>query len=598
MGQKRQGRKKKKTRNVQETSRPNYNEFAKDSADDNVGTIPAFSNPSPPSSNGDDETDEASYYDAIDNVDKMTKSESDPRTKPRKQELGKEETVMSGASVAEAMIPIDNRPEISTFIDDEELGMKILIQGRKVCDVVTGKAVRMSSLGPEYRLAQMFPGVPPEVREKHRLDWSKVEYKEVVDRFRDACSTLVRNKKTGLERVDIPPHPSVSDDAVDFVLANHDKLGSNFQFMLGRLKLRAQSLGNRDEAIAYRRLNKHYMTLLSSVASPFRQALLDAETRVGPNFGNLDLASYCGKEVYERTADYLTLKAMVAHWEQKLTDAEIIESKPLTSENLFELLQIGDPARFLPDSNVIFRYDEVVRITIMAQNMTRTFVQNKQLFDDLPPEVRFLEKATFIREGGTSVRKYMIDEFCPAEGIRPEALREGLRRLEVQMSTKEIDPYSDIQLYLAKLLPVLDVGSDDIHNAYADVTSIGNPDGPGRFQTYTFNHDKRSLVRFLDFAEDIKQGSIGPVDNIVEQLSTEAGDLFGFFNNKEKDEAAAAKRLAQFGEEVVEYEPPADRAAGRPHNLGWLEALAGPDGDEVSTGCEPKPEDADEVVSK
>ena len=36
-------------------------------------------------------------------------------------------------------------------------------------DVVTRKAVKFSTLGPEYRLAQMIPGVPPDVREKHRI---------------------------------------------------------------------------------------------------------------------------------------------------------------------------------------------------------------------------------------------------------------------------------------------------------------------------------------------------------------------------------------------------------------------------------------------
>ena len=52
----------------------------------------------------------------------------------------------------------------------------------------------------------------------------------------------------------------------------------------------------------------------------------DAEGRVGPNFGNLDVSSYCAGPLYERVANYLVLKGMVAHWEKKVVDADGIKS--------------------------------------------------------------------------------------------------------------------------------------------------------------------------------------------------------------------------------------------------------------------------------
>ena len=124
-----------------------------------------------------------------------------------------------------------------------------------------------------------------------------------------------------------PPHPEVSDNAIDFVLANRDLLGPNMKKTLGRLKLRAQSQMKTEEAIQNRRLWKHFMTLESSISAPFRQMLLDAEGKVGPNFGNLDLNSFCSGELYERTACYLVLKGMVAHWEKKVREPNLLKIK-------------------------------------------------------------------------------------------------------------------------------------------------------------------------------------------------------------------------------------------------------------------------------
>lgn len=483
----------------------------------------------------------------------------------------KREDVVSGASMSDASTE-GKKPSVSTIVVDEATGIERIQQGQYVMDVITRKAVKLSPLGPMYRLAQMFPGVPPEVRAKHRLDWNTVEVPEMIEKLREACMIPVKDEVTGQEIMDIPPHPRVSDEALDFVLANRDLLGTRMKKTLGRLKMKAQSEMDKEGALAYRKLWKHFMTIEDSLSAPFKQMLMDAEGRIGPNFGNLDLMSFCGGELYERTANYLVLKGMVAHWEKKVRDAEYFENTPETRSNFIDILMVGDPKRYLPDPPIIYRYSETVRIALMAQNMTAQFVSTPELFNDLPAEVRFVEAASSIK-GGTALRQYMIQEFCPAEGITPEALREGLRRLDVQMGNMQIDPYGDLKNIIYRLTEAVSVGSADERDPYIPYLYCLEKDGPGVFQTYTFNHDRQSLVRFMDGAKEIQQGGIGPTGNLIDQLSKEASNLFGM-KPKAEDESKV------YNPKTQEYKPPEKRACGRPHNSGWLDLL----GDEEMTG--------------
>ena len=425
-----------------------------------------------------------SFYDAMNEVD----DEKDGSSKKKQSGGGgnngastataEEPSLLSGESVSDAQVRMDARPDVSSIVVDEQTGIERIQQGKFVMDVVTRKSVQLSSLGPMYRMAQMFPGVPPEIREKHRFDWSSVEVTDMVDKLREACLVPVKDEESGNEIMSIPPHPQVSDNALDFVLANRDLLGSKMKSTLGRLKLRAQSQGNVEEALEYRKFWKHFMTIDDSIAAPFKQMIMDAEARVGPNFGNLDLKTFCGTELYERTASYLVLKGMVAHWEKKVKDAEYFENTPETRSNFIDVLTVGDPKRYLPEPPIIFRFTETVRIAVMAQNMTAQFVTTPELFDDLPPEVRFFEAATFIK-GGTTLRQFMIEEFCPAEGITPEALREGMRRLEAQLSNMQIDPYADLKNVMSRLIETMAVGTDDARDPYTNYLHNLSSDGPG-----------------------------------------------------------------------------------------------------------------------
>ncbi|KAL7472108.1 hypothetical protein ACHAXS_012431 [Conticribra weissflogii] len=508
-----------------------------------------------------------------------TSANSPPKASKLDQELeGKRieedgivgESVTSAASVSD--MPVGSgqqQPDVSTVITDPETGIARIQQGKYVMDKVTGKAVVLSSLGPEYRLAQMFPGVPPETRQSLRFDWSSVTVPEMVQRLRDACTVPLKNSQTGEEWLGIPPHPQISNPAVDFVLANRDYLGHRMKKTLGRLKLRAQSQFQREEALQYRTLWKHFLLLEDHISAPFRQILLNAEAKIGPNFGNLDMKSYCGGELYERTASYLVLKSMVAHWEKKYTDAQKLESIPDDDSYFLQQLYTGDPKRYLPNPPIIFRLDEVSRIVVMAQKMCQSFVQTPELFDDLPPEVRFVESALGIK-GGTALRQFMLEEFCPQNNVEPSSLREGLRRLYQQMFNMQIDPYGEITMTLWNLCVASAVGTEEARDPYEEY--IGNVRGtkyetnPGFFQTYTFDHDKNSLVRFLDSAKRIEKGTAGSAEDIQRQVSGEVSQLLGFSFGGKPDPKQPAK-------ETKRYFVPEDRAIGRPHMMGWLELL-------------------------
>jgi hypothetical protein len=333
-----------------------------------------------------------SFYDAIEDAQDKTPP---PREKKAPKEspppptavadtaaasAADQETAEREARAAQARQRMDARPEVSTMIIDEETGVEMVAQGKSVMDVVTRKAVVLSRLGPDYRLAQFFPGVPPDVRAKYRWNWQTVTVPEMVETLRQACVVPV-----GDGGMDIPTHPSVASKAIDFVLANRDYMSARMKRTLGRLSMRSMYLNNKVEARMYRKLWKHFLTLENHISAPFRQMIMDAEGRVGPNFGNLDVKSYCNGELYERCANYLVLKGMVAHWEKKVVDAEYTERVPQTKDNYITVLSRGDPKRYLPDPPILFTLRECAQVAGMAQQMTKAFVESPELFDDLPP---------------------------------------------------------------------------------------------------------------------------------------------------------------------------------------------------------------------
>ena len=466
------------------------------------------------------------------------------------------------ARAAAARQRVEQRPEVSTMIIDDDTGIEVIAQGKSVMDVVTRRPVKLSPLGPPYRLAQMFPGVPPDVRHKYRVNWRTIEVPEMVKQLQELCRVKLPDGTR-----DIPPHPSIANKAIDYVVANRDYLGWRMKKAMGRLLLRSMSLGNKEEAQEYRKLLKNYLTIENHVSAPFRQMIFDAEGRVGPNFGNLDLKSYCGKELYERVADYLVLKGMVAHWEKKVVDADFVEKNPQTKTNYISTIARGDPRRYLPDPPILFTLKECTQVCYMAQQMTKTFVETPELFNDFPPEVRFLEYALTIK-GGTPLRKFMIEEFCPAEGITPEGLREGLRRLLVHFENMQIDPYADIANVMERLCRAMAVGTDDERDPYLQYIANVDRNGPGAFPTYTFDVSKQSLVRFLD----------AQYQGVSTKMGGSPLPLPNFFNFGGSGANAPAPVSPK--SKTDSYKVPEARAAGRAHELGWLDMFDDEEKDE------------------
>jgi hypothetical protein len=506
------------------------------------------------------------FFDALDDANDKKKERKVNESADPDAATASADDRRRAATAEAAQERMDRRPDVSTMIVDEETGIEVVAQGKSVMDVVTRKAVQLSSLGPQYRLAQMFPGVPPEISDKYRVkEWRNVKVSELVEGLRQASMVALPDGTR-----DIPPHPSIANNAIDYVLANRHYLGPRMKRTLGRLTMRSASLGNIDETVVYQKLWKNFLTVENHISAPFRQIIMDAEGRVGPNFGNLDLKSYCTGQLYERVANYLVLKGMVAHWEKKVVDADYIEKTPMTKENYISVLARGDPKRLLPDPPILFSLRECTQVCAMAQKMTAEFVNTPELFDDFPPEVRFLEKALSIK-GGTPMRQYMINQFCPAEGITPAALLEGLRRLMIQFENMQIDPYADITNIIERLANAMAVGTDDELDPYVIYLANKDRNGPGAFQTYTMNHEKLSLVRFLDSQYD----RAGGVSISAPEMPAGFGNFFNFGGSPASSSASTTVKTtsAASTSEIDIYQVPKERAAGRPHNLNWLDAI-------------------------
>jgi hypothetical protein len=382
---------------------------------------------------------------------------------------------------------MDNRPAVSNLYVDEETGMEIIQQGRYVMDVITRQAIVLHA-NPDMRLAQMFPGIPMDVRSQYRYNWASVQVPDMIQSLQEACS---------LKNGELPPAPSVTNTGIDFVLANRDLLGHRMSKTLGKLMMRAAWKEDKDKMRSYRNLLRNFLTIENYISAPFRQIIMDSELAIGPNFGNLDLPKFIGTSLYDRSAAYIVLKGMQCTWEKKLRDAEVIENTPQTADNYYRILGTGDPRRYHPEPEVIWELKECARVCAMCIEMVKTFVNDESMFNDLPVELRFLEAALTI-QGGVALRKFIADEFCPKEGITPEALREGMRRLLQQLDSMYLDPYADIRNVVDKLQRAMCVGTDDERDPYEPYLQSLSVDSPAYFQTYTFNHNPMSLVRFLD----------------------------------------------------------------------------------------------------
>lgn len=161
------------------------------------------------------------------------------------------------------------------------------------------------------------------------------------------------------------------------------------------------------------------------------------------------------------------------------------------------------------------------------------------------------------------------------------------------MFNMQIDPYGDLTMTLWNLCVATSVGTDEARDPYAEyianVKGTKYENNPGFFQTYTFNHDKNSLVRFLDSSKTIEKGTAGSTEDVTRQIQGEALQLLGFtFGGGGSPNPATVGTDTQT--EQKDYVVPEDRAIGRPHMMGWLDLLGD---DEELTGANKEEFEAD-----
>ncbi|GMH73926.1 hypothetical protein TrST_g6629 [Triparma strigata] len=433
--------------------------------------------------------------------------------------------------------------QTSKVLVDEDTGLRMISEGRAVMDITTSRPVILSKLGPEYRLAEFSPSTPPDVREVHRVG-KGMSVNDIISTF---AATLPSDTSPTNKEI-------CSPSALDFVLSNRDLLGPKFKKTLTRLKLKSQSLDNISAAKEYRSIRNAYLILENKISSPFRQIVLEREVKIGPNFSNLDLKSYVGRHGYEINGSWIVLQAMRLTWEKKTRDSQYYSTTSRTKKNEMIWLSTGDPNRFNVDSDrKFYDYDDTVRMCSWAQKMSTTFSSEPDLWKALLPEFRFVDVAMGI-ESGTEVRSKMY-EFCEGEGIEVEDLKEGVMRLAVQLDNMQPDPYGKFARVVMDLRDAMFQGGEDPLERFDEY--LYKKDGEGWFETYSFEKEDMSMLRFLENEVDVKEGGLGPMDEVLRQFGF--GGIVNAMSTKKEERRKDVGWLDNLGEDD---ERPLERGRG------------------------------------
>ena len=129
--------------------------------------------------------------------------------------------------------------------------------------------------------------------------------------------------------------------------------------------------------------------------------------------------------------------------------------------------------------------------------------------------------------------------------------------------------YYITNIIISKLIIAKSIGTDDERDPYIQYLVNIDPNGPGTFQSYTMNHEKLSLVRFLDSQYE-SAGSISSPEISSNGLS----NLFNFGGNKQQSQQLPQTESSwKIDDKDKFYKVPKVRVIGRPHNLGWLDLL-------------------------
>ena len=164
------------------------------------------------------------------------------------------------------------------------------------------------------------------------------------------------------------------------------------------------------------------------------------------------------KDEADAAATWVCLKALVAEWERRYQDLKGGEELVVTDILNVDELYLGVDGIDLEKAGTI---------TVAVQEMSRNFGESLLAKDRLPAELRFLDKALAIGTT-TEVRKFALQDFCPAEKMEVEELRTRLRIFLAGFDTLSKNTFANLHQAAFDTYMCLAMSTPDEYNIYGD----------------------------------------------------------------------------------------------------------------------------------
>jgi hypothetical protein len=145
-----------------------------------------------------------------------------------------------------------------------------------------------------------------------------------------------------------------------------------------------------------------------------------------------------------------------------------------------------------------------------------------------------------------------------------------MRRLLAQLENLQLDPYADICNLLEGRIAAMARGAEERPSPFEPYVANLDEDGPGSFQTYTFDDHPLSIVRLLDSQLPVELEEALPLPEMGFNLDLGINSLFQSEDDDEDDERP---RTAAVEGKSLTFLGPAARGLDRPHEMGWLDQM-------------------------
>uniref|UniRef100_A0A7S4D4Y1 Uncharacterized protein n=1 Tax=Heterosigma akashiwo TaxID=2829 RepID=A0A7S4D4Y1_HETAK len=340
------------------------------------------------------------------------------------------------------------------------------------------------------------------------------------------------------------------DDAVQggpealsaFVVDNKDLLGVKARKVLTSLKLRAQQQFDKNKARYYDDMRRALILKENTLMAPFRLLMMRTEERLAPMMGNMEPEKWAGQDRADYLATWLLLKAAVAEWEKRRAQLKSdIEFMETVLKNVW--LTEGREQRQLESAEYM---------CALVQGMSLKLAERPELFDQLPPEARFLEQALRMNTG-TEVRQYALQEFLPREGLDgvPELVAR-VRALGVATEFLSAKTFTSINVAIEEVVACLTAGTPEQADLYVRAFNTGNIG----FRTYKVTIDK-------EYEDALDPQNMGTNADLAPDVRTIEQDYRVVYD----------ALLQSVGLPFRTRVPPADAADSRDRDLGWFHLL-------------------------